>query len=162
MQYQITNVLLYRSGFRQTKISHANQSGFRHISNICSKCPQTHLSSFFTFSVTPSLEGEKHIRFSGKALICSCVGSFISGVCLVSICSSYLFFWCLGKVVLRDCGISWVFMQRKFCCYSADRKLPPHHENMPVNFDHLKTPLLYSKAEVYRGIHYFSYFAKKT
>ena len=30
------------------------------------------------------------------------------------------------------------------------------------NFDSLKTPLLYSKTGVYRGIQYFSYFCSKT
>ena len=41
-----------------------------------------------------------------------------------------------------------------FLCISSQTRL--------YNFDPFKTPLLYSKTGVYRGKHYFSYFAKKT
>ena len=44
-----------------------------------------------------------------KCLAWSC---FIGGVCFVLIFSNISIFWCLGKILRCDCGISWVPLPR--------------------------------------------------
>ena len=50
----------------------------------------------------------KAITLLQLSFLCASV-VFVYGVCFASICSSSLIsFWCLGNVVLRNCGIFWV------------------------------------------------------
>ena len=42
-------------------------------------------------------------------IICVCVGGFVCGVSFVGVRSSSLLLWCLTKILLCDCNISWYF-----------------------------------------------------